>query len=511
MPARSRTASLGARAVSGSAWTALRFGAEYALRLGSNLILTRLLVPEAFGLMALVSVLMTGLAMFSDVGITATAVQNRRGDDRRFLDTVWTLQVLRGGLLYLFAVALAPVMARVYGEPELQRLIWVAGLTAVVAGFNSISLISLQRHLRIGKLAAIEVGGQAVGGVATIVWGLLEPSVWALVWGGLIGSVGKLVLSHVASRDHRPRFAWERESLHEVLAFGKWIFISTILFFLAGQADRLIFGRLFSVAMLGVFSIAVTFATIPTQVVWRIGNAVLFPALSRRNETRGNAEGMGPAYRRAGVPLLVAGALPVACLAGAAPELIEILYDDRYLAAGWMLQLLAIGTWIQIPQAASGAVVLALGSPRWLAIANAVKFAGMVVLLPLGYTIFGDGGAIAGLAGAELFRYATLATAVRRAGLPGLRIDLGVSVLVLVASLAALAASSWIGAQGGGPFTRMAGAVGTIVAIWLPVSALLLRDEIPRLRAGLRARRAGGAVAAPEPVGDPVGEPSDLS
>lgn len=500
MPPSPRTPSLGARAVSGSAWTGVRFGAEYTLRLGSNLILTRLLVPEAFGLMALVSVLMTGLAMFSDVGITATVVQSRRGDEPRFLDTVWTLQVLRGLLLYALALACAPVMARVYGEPELAPLIGVAGLTAVAAGFNSIHLMTLQRHLRIGRLAAVDVGGQLVAGVATIVWALAAPSVWALVWGGLVGAVGKTLLSHWVGRVRPARFAWERESLREMLEFGKWIFVSTMLFFLAGQADRLIFGRLFTVALLGVFSIAVTFATIPTQVLWRVGNSVLFPALSRRNDATGDRSGMGPVYRRAQLPLLVAGGLPVACLLAAAPELIEILYDDRYLDAGWMLQLLAIGTWIQIPQAASGAAVLALGTPRSLATANGVKFAAMLGLLPLGYAFFGAGGAIAGLAGAELFRYATLALAVRQAGLPALGADLGVSLLVAAASLAGLGVAETIGSHGGGALARMAGAVGTITAVWLPASALLLRDEIPRLRAGLRARRAPAAQSAPQPA-----------
>jgi O-antigen/teichoic acid export membrane protein len=484
----------------------LRFAAEYTLRLASNLILTRLLVPEAFGLMALVSVLMTGLAMFSDVGITATAVQNRRGDDRRFLDTVWTLQVLRGLLLYLLAVALAPLMASFYDEPELRSLLWAAGLTAVLAGFNSISLVSLQRHLRIRKLVGIEVGAQAIGNGATIVWALAAPSVWALVWGGLIGSAAKLLISHLTSRDHPPRFAWERESLQAVLAFGKWIFLSTILFFLAGQADRLIFGSLLSVSMLGVFSIAATFATMPTQVVWRIGNAVLFPALSRRGEVEaGDREGveggaptrlgagMGRVYRRALMPLLVAGALPVACMWAAAPELIEILYDDRYHDAGWMLQLLAIGTWIQIPQAASGAVVLSLGTPRWLATANAVKFVAMIALLPLGYLHFDEGGAIAGLAGAELFRYLTLALAVRRARLPGFLAELGMTAGAVGLGLAGFEAASWVGSAGGGPLARMAAAVVTIGALWLPASALLLRDEIPRLREGLRNRRAAAA------------------
>ena len=93
---------------------------------------------------------------------------------------------------------------------------------------------------------------------------------------------------------------------------------------------------------------------------------------------------------------------PVACMAAGAPELIEILYDQRYADAGWMLQLLALGTWLTIPQTLSGAVLLALAAPRWFAIGNGLKFAGMVVLLPLGYTLAGDAGAIAGLAGAEL-------------------------------------------------------------------------------------------------------------
>jgi len=488
-PSPARTRSLGARAVSGSVWTTLKFGAENLLRLGTSLILTRLLVPEAYGLMALVAVLMTGLAMFSDVGIGATVVHSRRGDEKPFLDTVWTLQVLRGLLLYAFALAFAPVMASVYGEPQLESLIGVAGLSAVLGGLNSIHLVSLQRHLQIRRLTIIELSAQLIGGVATVVWALLEPSVWALVGGGLVRDVSKTLLSHLVGREHPPRFAWERATLGEMMGFGKWIFLSTVLFFLAGQADRLIFGRLFSVALLGVFSIAVTFATMPTQMVWRIGNSVLFPALSRRRDTDATPDGMRPIYRRAQLPLLVAGVLPVGCLLAAAPELIEILYDDRYLDAGWMLQLLAIGTWMQIPQAASGAAVLALGTPRWLAIANAVKFAAMVSLLPLGYALYGAGGAIAGLAAAEGFRYVTLAVAVRRAGLPAFLADLGLTAVVAAASLAGLFASQAVGSTGAGPLARMAAAVGTIAFVWAPVAVLLLRDEIPRLAAGVQARR----------------------
>ena len=80
----------------GSSWAAINYVVSYSLRLGSNLVLWRLLYPDAFGLMAIVNTIMTGLAMFSDVGIAQTVVQNERGEEPDFLNTIWTLQVVRG-------------------------------------------------------------------------------------------------------------------------------------------------------------------------------------------------------------------------------------------------------------------------------------------------------------------------------------------------------------------------------------------------------------------------------
>ena len=444
--------------------------------------------------MALVSVLMTGLAMFSDMGIAASVVQNRRGDDPVFLDTAWTLQILRGFVLWCFAALFADAMATVYSAPELRRIILVAGLTAVISGFNSISLLRLRRHLEIRKLAIIDILGQAITAAATISWAWQQPSVWALVWGGLVGCVAKMLISHLACRDHPPRLAWDRASRQQLFAFGKWIFLSTILFFLAGQADRLIFGRLLSVSALGVFSIAATLSAIPTQIVWQIGHSVVFPALSQRNASR---DRLGRAYRRALMPLLTLGVLPVACLAAGARPLIEILYDPRYADAGWMLQILAVAAWIQIPQASSGAAVLAVGQPRWLVLANGLKFLAMIVLLPVGVHAFGAAGAIAGLAGAELFRYAVLTTALRHLGLPGLGADLALTLLAVVLSFAGLSAGGWLEGQGAGAMARLAGAIAVIVLIWIPSSAWILRAELPGAIAGIRRRLApAGQVGA---------------
>jgi len=474
--------SLKSRVVGGSFWTVVRFGLTNLVRLATNIVLTRLLMPEAFGLMALVSTLMTGLAMFSDMGLSASVVQNDR-DDEDFLHTAWTLQVVRGGILWCFAALFSELMTLVYGLPELRLLILVGGLTTVIAGFNSMALHRMRRNLEIRKLALIDVSGQLLAGTATVACAFQWPSAWALVWGGIFGGIAKLVISHLAAEGLRPRFGWETTARAELLTFGKWIFISTILFFLAGQSDRLIFGKLLSISTLGVFSIAVTLAVIPAQIVWQIGNSVLFPALSRARRAAG---GVDRVYQRMARPILAIGVLPAACLGAVGPELIEILYDPRYADAGWMIQILAVGAWLQVPQASSGAAVLAMGEPRWLAIANGTKFLGMIVFLPIGYAGFGPGGAIAGLVGAEFFRYVALTVGVRRFGMRGLGADLAFTLLALVATALGWITAQWIGVEGGGALLRLAGAVAMIAGVMGAAAAIVFRRELSGLIEQLR-------------------------
>jgi O-antigen/teichoic acid export membrane protein len=95
------------RAVGGSVWTLVGFGTSNALRLVSNVLLARLLFPEAFGLMAMVHVFIQGLWLFTDIGVGPAIVQSKRGDDRDYLDTAWTIQALRGMALTLVSFAIA--------------------------------------------------------------------------------------------------------------------------------------------------------------------------------------------------------------------------------------------------------------------------------------------------------------------------------------------------------------------------------------------------------------------
>src|SRR4030067_2852480 len=121
MPMSSKsTLTLRQRVLQSGSWTLLGYGVNQALRLGGNLILTRLLFPEAFGMMAIIQAVAFGAHMLTDVGIGPSVVQKERGNDPAFLNTAWTIQIIRGILVWLALCAMALPIAGLYGEPLLS-------------------------------------------------------------------------------------------------------------------------------------------------------------------------------------------------------------------------------------------------------------------------------------------------------------------------------------------------------------------------------------------------------
>ena len=201
--------SLRKRALSSGVISIFGFGSEQVLRFGANLLLTRLLVPEAFGLMMIVNTVMVALQLFSDLGIRPAIIQNER-DDPGFLNTAWTMQVWRGVALWIVACATAYPLAWFYDEPMLSLLLPVTGLVAIADGFSSTRLHTLNRNLMLGRLVALRVGSYSVSAVSMIVWAWISPTVWALVAGGVFSAAIKMALSHIALSGPRSRFRWER-------------------------------------------------------------------------------------------------------------------------------------------------------------------------------------------------------------------------------------------------------------------------------------------------------------
>jgi O-antigen/teichoic acid export membrane protein len=237
-------ASIKQLALRGTFWTIASYGAAQIIRFGSNLVLTRLLVPEIFGLMTLVYVFTTGLHLFSDLGIHTSLIQNKRGDDPKFLDTAWTMQIIRGAVLWIGCLVISVPAAAFYDDPRLLWVLPIAGLSnTLISGFTSTGLASLVRNLEVKKMSAFELGGQIVGVGVMLIWAYFDRSVRALLAGALIGSTFQAVWSHFLSPNPPNRLMLEKESVSEIFSFGKWIFLSTALTFFAMQSDDVGSGR----------------------------------------------------------------------------------------------------------------------------------------------------------------------------------------------------------------------------------------------------------------------------
>lgn len=443
--------SLARSAVRASAWVIGGHAASQAVRFGSNLILARLLFPEVFGLASLVFIFIQGLHQFSDVGTGPAIVQSSRGDDPRFLNTGWTISCIRGIVLWIATCLIAHPVAAFYGQPLLAQVLPVAGLNAVLSGFSSTSLHWAQRNMEMKRLTVVELSSQVLCTVANIVlvmaYRTLHPgarleTVWALILGSLLGSLSLTVLSHTALPGIRNRFHFDRDSAKQLLRFGRWVFLSTMLGFLSGQADRLLLGKMIPLELLGVYGIAANLAVAGTQVAHAIGDRVLFPACSRLAATGQLAQ----AFRRTRLPLLLGGAALTTGLIACGPSLIQILYDHRYEQAGWILQYLAVAGWFQVLDSINRATLLAQGRMNWMAASNAVKLAGLAVLLPLGLRFGGFPGALAALALSDVLKYGTSAVGTAVGGLRGAGQDLLLTGLIAGVSYASILGGRTLGA-----------------------------------------------------------------
>jgi len=406
-----RPASLRVRALRGAALSVVGGGAGQALRLGSNLIVSRLLFPEAFGLMAIVSMVRVGLQMISDFGVRNSIIQHRSGEDRDFLDTAWTIQVFRGFVLWGCATLIALPMARFYDQEALLSLIPAAAAAAIVDGFASTKIATQTRRIQLARIVAIDLYGKLGSLIVMLTLAYVYRSVWALVAGGLVQSAVQTLLSHMVLPGRRDRFRWHPAFGREILNFGKWILLSSLFTFLGRRMDVIVLGRLISIDVLGIYSIGILGSTAARVLFSRFAQ-VLMASFSEAN--REGSERLRSNLRTTKRLVLPGGALMCAAGVAVGPAFYRYLYDPRYWEAGWIAQLSMGVLWFSMLQDVNGRALVALGNSRGLAISNGVRTAVSVVGCIVGATWLGLAGALLGLiVGAAAAWIASLSVLVR--------------------------------------------------------------------------------------------------
>lgn len=412
--ARFRGGSLSARALRSTMFTVGGFGTSQVIRLASNLILTRLLFPEAFGMMALTMVFMQGLQMFSDVGVAPAIQQSKRGDDPEFLNTAWTIQVIRGVCLWLAACGLAWPVSQIYGEPMLLLLMPVMGLTLVIQGFNPTKMETANRHLMLGRVTALDIVTQLSGIIAAVLFAWLFQSVWALVISALVSSLVQFWVNTAFLPGPRNRFRWEKRAAHELIHFGKWIFLSTLVGFLYHQGDKLILGRFLDIDVFGVYNIGFFLASFPLLLGLMILRKLLIP-IYRETPPKESAENYAKLRKmRLLVSVALMGLQAFFALTGVV--LVELLYDPRYQMAGAVAVMIAIAQLPVIVGLTYDQAAVAAGDSRDFFVLQSARALLMVAGLTAGVMLGGLLGALIGQGIAMCLAYPVVVWLARRAG-----------------------------------------------------------------------------------------------
>ncbi len=271
--------SLRQRTISSGLVTAAAQGAQFFLNLGYIMVLARLLVPQDFGLFAMVATVMGFLRIFQDAGLSMATVQRQEITHAQVSNLFW-VNVALGGVITLLVAASAPAVAWFYREPRLVAITLVLSITFVLTSSAVQHIALLNRQMRFGVIAIIDVVSMLAGYLTGIALALSGYGYWALVFAYVVQVTTKLLMTWSISR-WRPRLPSRNTQTWHLLSFGANITASSLMYETARGADSLLIGRFFGAAAIGLYSRGSILLMRPLQQFMVPINAVLVPALSR--------------------------------------------------------------------------------------------------------------------------------------------------------------------------------------------------------------------------------------
>ncbi len=374
------------------------------IRFAGNLFLAKLLAPEAFGLAGIVNMAILGITLMSDLGLRQVVVQRQGQLEASFLNTVWTVAVLRGlgiwGLALLGALGLlllqsnGLVVGNVYANPLLPYLMVGAASSAILGGLESTKGMTAQRAMSLGRLTAMSLASQLLAMAVMLGIARVTGSPWALIAGAVTAAALNCLSGHVFLPGLRNRFHWDKAIVKTILEKSKWILLSTPLAFLQSSADVMILGGLVNATLLGNYTVAFMLANVVQQVASNLSGNIFFPGMSAA--AREGLEPLQKTYLRFqrvsdAIILTVAGGL-----IAAGPSIVGLLFDKRYAHSGEILSCLAIGL-IGLRYHVIESLIQAQGNFKLGSLMSSLRLCALVLGTYLGYYLSGLSGAALGV------------------------------------------------------------------------------------------------------------------
>ncbi|WP_298808622.1 lipopolysaccharide biosynthesis protein [uncultured Sphingomonas sp.] len=326
-----------AKVLSAGLWSGFDAGLRFGVQFGVSIVLARLLSPTDFGIFALTAVFISLSSVLVDGGFCSALVQRAEISRDEETAVFWyngIAALVLGGLI----AAAAPVMARVFGHPVLEQLLYISAIIVPINAMAAVPGSLMQRHLRFDLLAKSGLTASILSGILAVVLAVNGVGIWTFAWQALAHAVINVVLLWLLS-GWRPLRGASITAARPLVRFGFFLSLSNLLEVAYQQGFALVIGKLYGARDLGYFNRGQNLQTLPANVLTLVITRVSLPVLSTKSE---------PAELRRGVKLAqgiaMMGNLPLMGALIAVPDLIiDVLYGPKWLPAAPILRILAIG------------------------------------------------------------------------------------------------------------------------------------------------------------------------
>lgn len=370
------------------------------LRILGNIVLTRLLAPEAFGAVGIFTAVSLFFVMLTDMGFNAFVIRHRDGDKPYFLDVVWTVRLVRNAALCALMFAFAGPLAAAFGKPELRDGVALCSFIVLIDGLRSMSFVLAERQRRVAYMSAIELASFVIQTAAAILAALALGTYWAIIISMFVGSIASVIFSYALFAHSGQRPAYDGRILRELWDFGKFVMPSSAITLAISQADRVVVGRRLDLADFGLYMIGANLGAAAKGLVYSWAVRIIYPQFAELGRSAPDAAAASyyPNRRKLALPL----AAPLGAMAGGGELVARILFPPEYLGAGVYISLLALGPLLSLVTLPAEMAIVALGRTRGTLEANIVRLGWIVIAAPLGLAQGGLFGLIAAFALMEL-------------------------------------------------------------------------------------------------------------
>ena len=322
---------------SGIAWTFIQNVVVRALGLIVTIILARLLLPEDYGLIGMLSIFIAISDVFIQSGFGQALIQKSDCSDEDF-STAFYFNVAVSVLIYVILFFSAPYIADFYHEPKLIIITRVLSLNFVFGSFNVVQQSKLKKSLNFKPLAIITLICTFISGVIGIGMAYCGYGVWALVGQTLSATFLRVVFFPIFTKWH-PNKPFNIQSFRHLWAFGSKILVTGILDVVIVNLSNILIGRYYDKEQVGYFSKARNFADIPAMTMSTVLGTVLYPVLS---EIHNNEERHTAVYRKVTRYSIILSFPVMIILAILAKPIVIILFTEKWAPAIPLLRALLL-------------------------------------------------------------------------------------------------------------------------------------------------------------------------